>query len=69
MKIAKKQMRIIKKIHEASGVWRFIILRRAGSRYVWTMMFSPSSCAVLRHCSTEITVTDLCSSFRASLPP
>jgi hypothetical protein len=35
MKIAKKQVRIIKKIREASGVWRFISLQRAGSRYVW----------------------------------
>jgi integrase len=35
MKIAKKQVRIIKNIREASGVWRFISLQRAGSRYVW----------------------------------
>jgi hypothetical protein len=35
MKIAKKQVRIIKKIREASGVWRFISLQRAGYRYVW----------------------------------
>jgi integrase/recombinase XerD len=35
MKIAKKQVRIIKKIREASGVWRFISLQRVGSRYVW----------------------------------
>lgn len=35
MKIAKKQVRIIRKIREASGVWRFISLQRAGSRYVW----------------------------------
>src|SRR5262249_27813260 len=35
MKIAKKQVRIIKKIREASGIWRFISLQRAGSRYVW----------------------------------
>ncbi len=35
MKIAKKQVRIIKKIREASGVWRFISLQRAGLRYVW----------------------------------
>jgi len=35
MKIAKKQVRIIKKIREASGIWRFISLQRVGSRYVW----------------------------------
>src|SRR5215213_9819631 len=32
-------------------------------------MLFPSPHAVLRHCSTEITVTDLGSSLRVSLPP
>jgi hypothetical protein len=32
---SKKRVRIIKKIREAAGVWRFISLRRIGSRYVW----------------------------------
>jgi integrase len=33
--IAKKQIRIIKKIRETSGVWRFISMDRVNSRYVW----------------------------------
>jgi integrase/recombinase XerD len=32
---ATKRVRIIKKIREASGVWRFISLPRNGARYVW----------------------------------
>ncbi len=32
---AKKQVRIIKKIREAAGVWRFVSLKRAGARYAW----------------------------------
>jgi integrase/recombinase XerD len=32
---AKKSVRIIKKIREASGVWRFVSLKRAGTRYAW----------------------------------
>jgi integrase/recombinase XerD len=35
MKHAKKQVRIIKKIRESSGVWRFISLQKIGNRYVW----------------------------------
>jgi len=31
----KKRIRIIKKIREKAGVWKFISLRRIGSRYVW----------------------------------
>ena len=30
-----KRVRIIKKIREASGVWRFISLKKAGTRYAW----------------------------------
>jgi integrase len=30
-----KRVRIIKKIRESSGVWRFIALKRAGNRYAW----------------------------------
>ena len=30
-----KQVRIIKKIRVSSGVWRFVSLKRIGSRYVW----------------------------------
>ncbi len=30
-----KRVRIIKKIRESSGVWRFISLQKAGNRYVW----------------------------------
>jgi integrase/recombinase XerD len=32
---AKKSVRIIKKIREASGVWRFVSLKKAGKRYDW----------------------------------
>lgn len=32
---AKKSVRIIKKIREASGVWRFVSLKKAGPRYAW----------------------------------
>src|SRR6266446_8379438 len=32
---ATKRVRIIKKIRQASGVWRFISLPRNGARYVW----------------------------------
>ncbi|HXI41911.1 MAG TPA: site-specific integrase [Bryobacteraceae bacterium] len=32
---AVKRVRIIKKIREASGPWRFVSLKRAGSRYAW----------------------------------
>ena len=35
MKVAKKQIRIIKKIRESSDVWRFISLQRVGNRYIW----------------------------------
>jgi hypothetical protein len=35
MKRAKKQVRIIKKIRESSGVWRFVSLQKIGNRYVW----------------------------------
>src|SRR5437773_9879482 len=31
----KKRIRIIKKISENAGVWKFISLHRIGSRYVW----------------------------------
>jgi integrase len=30
-----KRIRIIKKIRESSGVWRFISLKKAGNRYLW----------------------------------
>ena len=30
-----KRVRIIKKIRESSGVWRFVSLERIGARYVW----------------------------------
>lgn len=30
-----KRVRIIKKIREGSGDWRFISLKRAGTRYAW----------------------------------
>jgi integrase/recombinase XerD len=30
-----KRVRIIKKVREASGVWRFVSLPRIGTRYVW----------------------------------
>ncbi len=30
-----KRVRIIKKVREASGVWRFVSLKKAGTRYVW----------------------------------
>ncbi len=33
--IRKKSVRIIKKVREASGVWRFVSLKRAGARYAW----------------------------------
>lgn len=29
-----KRVRIIKKVREASGVWRFISLKKAGNRYL-----------------------------------
>jgi len=32
---AKKSVRIIKKVREASGVWRFVSLKKAGARYAW----------------------------------
>ncbi|HEY3826655.1 MAG TPA: hypothetical protein VGL82_18970 [Bryobacteraceae bacterium] len=32
---AAKRIRIIKKIREASGLWRFVSPRKAGNRYVW----------------------------------
>lgn len=32
---AAKRIRIIKKIREASGVWRFVSLKKAGARYAW----------------------------------
>jgi integrase len=31
----KKRVRIIKKIRLANGVWKFVSLKRAGSRYLW----------------------------------
>ena len=31
----KKTVRIIKKIREDGGQWRFVSLRRAGTRYAW----------------------------------
>ena len=33
--LTKKHVRIIKKIRGEDGVWRFVSLRRAGSRYIW----------------------------------
>jgi len=30
-----KRVRIIKKVRSAEGIWKFISLDRAGSRYVW----------------------------------
>ena len=33
--VLKKRIRIIKKIRENAGVWKFISLHRIGSRYVW----------------------------------
>lgn len=30
-----KSVRIIKKVREASGVWRFVSLKKAGTRYAW----------------------------------
>jgi integrase len=30
-----KRIRIIKKVRESSGVWRFISLKKAGNRYLW----------------------------------
>jgi integrase len=32
---ATRRIRIIKKIREASGVWRFVSLKQAGTRYAW----------------------------------
>ncbi len=32
---AKKRVRIIKKVRESTGVWRFVSLKRAGTRYAW----------------------------------
>jgi len=31
----KKSVRIIKKIRDEDGQWRFVSLRHAGARYVW----------------------------------
>src|SRR5215470_11620855 len=31
----KKQVRIVKKVRDQDGVWRFVSLGRIGSRYVW----------------------------------
>jgi hypothetical protein len=31
----KKSVRIIKKVREGSGVWRFVSLKKAGTRYAW----------------------------------
>ena len=31
----RKRVRVIKKIRESSGVWRFISLQKNGNRYVW----------------------------------
>jgi integrase/recombinase XerD len=31
----KKHIRIVKKIRSEDGVWRFVSLKRAGSRYIW----------------------------------
>ncbi len=33
--IAQKRIRIIKKIRESSGTWRFVSLHKIGNRYVW----------------------------------
>ena len=33
--IAQKRIRIIKKIRESSGTWRFVSLQKIGNRYVW----------------------------------
>jgi hypothetical protein len=30
-----RRIRIIKKVRESSGVWRFISLKKVGSRYYW----------------------------------
>ena len=32
---AKKSVRIIKKVREGSGAWRFVSLKKAGTRYAW----------------------------------
>ena len=32
---AKKQVRIIKKVRMASGVWKFVSMERVKDRYVW----------------------------------
>jgi hypothetical protein len=32
---AKKQVRIIKKVRDTDGVWRFVSLDRAGKKYIW----------------------------------
>jgi hypothetical protein len=32
---AKKSVRIIKKVRESSGVWRFVSLKKEGARYAW----------------------------------
>jgi hypothetical protein len=34
-RIAKKRVRIVKKVRVGSGVWKFITLDRIGGRYVW----------------------------------
>ena len=31
----KKSVRIIKKVRDEDGQWRFVSLRHAGARYVW----------------------------------
>jgi hypothetical protein len=31
----KKSVRIVKKVHDENGQWRFVSLRHAGARYVW----------------------------------
>ena len=33
--IAQKRIRIIKKVRESSGTWRFVLLHKIGNRYVW----------------------------------
>jgi hypothetical protein len=32
---AKKQVRIIKKVRDTDGIWRFVSVDRAGKKYVW----------------------------------
>ena len=33
--VAKKRVRIIKKIRQTAGVWQFVLVDRTGGRYVW----------------------------------